>query len=67
MIENTSKNSWFVPNCCTNQNPHKYWIFEVRIQLNFSKSGLYQTIIKTSFIKFKICVAVVKENVFIKT
>ena len=68
MIENISKNSWFVPNCCTNQNPHKHWIFEVKIERKFSKSGLYQNVIKTSFIEFKNCVAVVKEKMFyIKT
>ena len=44
-----SKNRWFVPNCCTNQKPHKHWLFEVKIKWNLSKSGLYQNVIKTSF------------------
>lgn len=37
MIKNTSKNGWFVPNCCTNQNPHKHWVFEVKIKRNLEK------------------------------
>ena len=43
------KNRWFIPNCCTNQNLHKNWIFEVKTEKNLSKSGLYQNVIKTSF------------------
>lgn len=65
IIKNTSKNGWFVPNCCTNQNPHKHWLFEAKFGRNFSKSGLSQNVIKTSFIEFKICVAVDKEKCFL--
>ena len=35
----STKNRWFVPNCCTNLRPHKHWVFEVKINRNFSKSG----------------------------
>jgi len=49
-----SKNRWFVPNCCTNQNPHKHWVFVVKIELNLSESGLCQNVIKTSFLRVRI-------------
>ena len=32
-----SKNRWFVPNCCTNLRPHKYWVFEVKTIEIFAK------------------------------
>lgn len=49
IIKNTSKNRWFVPNCCTNLSLHKHWVFEVKNKQNFIKSSLYQNVIKTSF------------------
>ena len=49
-----SKNRWFVPNCSPYQKPHKHWVFEVKTEQNLCKSGLYQNVIKTSFIEFKI-------------
>ena len=72
-----SKNRWFVPNCCTNQKPHKHWVLGVKTECNLTKSGLYQNVIETSFlyvrfvpkmyakphfIIFKNCVAVDKEK-----
>ena len=48
-----SKNRWFVPNCSPYQKPHKHWVFEVKIEQNLCKSGLYQNVIKTSFLKGK--------------
>ena len=45
----SSKNRWFVPNCCTNQNPHKHWVFAVKVGRHFGKSGLSQNVIETSF------------------
>ena len=73
----SSKNRWFVPNCCTNQNSHKHWVFEVKIGRNFGKSGLSQNVIETSFLRvrfvpkmyakppfcsFKICAIIDKEK-----
>ena len=50
----SSKNRWFVPNCCTNQTSYKHWGFEVKIGRNFGKSGLSQNVIETSFLRVRI-------------
>ena len=51
----SSKNRWFVPKCCTNQNPYKHWVFDVKTERNLSKSGLSQNVIETSFFEGEVC------------
>lgn len=52
IIKNTSKNRWFVPNCCTNLSLHKHWVFEVKNKQNFIKSSLYQKVVSRVMRKF---------------